>query len=108
MLLSRAVMLLNSTEGVVWALKLLIFSMKETPRRKVTDTSSLTKISTDQLGNRMVVTGAFGQIFKDDGTVFSPHRMLHDPSTLQLPSADTHTHTHTGPYADNFGHLQDD
>jgi hypothetical protein len=40
----------------------------ETPRRRITVTSSLKGISTDQLENRVAVRGgqAFGQIFKDD------------------------------------------
>jgi hypothetical protein len=31
--------------------------MKETPRRRITATSSFHEISTDQLGNRVVVRG---------------------------------------------------
>ncbi len=58
--------------------------MKETPRRGVTAMSSLNEISTDQLGNSVVVRGevhfdyvlpfiqqASGQIFKDDMNCFS-------------------------------------
>jgi hypothetical protein len=55
--------------------------MKEIPRRK-TVTSSLDEISTNHLGKRVVVReggiilhppfySRLGQIFKDDGTVFS-------------------------------------
>jgi hypothetical protein len=47
-----AVMLLNSTGGGGMGPETIDFSMKETPRRRITDTSSLIKISTDQLGNR--------------------------------------------------------
>jgi hypothetical protein len=64
-----------------------VVPMKETPRRRITVTSSVDKVSTDQLGNRVVVRGrginpptptpfystvqqASGQIFKDDGAVF--------------------------------------
>jgi hypothetical protein len=51
--------------------------MKETPSRRITVTSSLEELSTNQLGNRVVVRGggvtvhpflqqASGKIYKDD------------------------------------------
>jgi hypothetical protein len=45
----------------------------ETPTRRITVTSSLNRISTDLLQNRVAVRGgqAFGQIFKDDVNGFS-------------------------------------
>ncbi len=87
------------------------FSMKETPRRRVTVTSSLAKIYTDQPGKEWLWWGLLDRYIKTTGTVFSPPRifaswLLHPPPTLQLPSADTHTHT--GPYADNSGPFRDD
>jgi hypothetical protein len=48
--------------------KIINFSMKET------DTSSLTKISTDQLGKRVVIWGLLDRYIKTTGTVFSPPR----------------------------------
>jgi len=44
--------------------------MKGTPRRRITDTSSLTKKNTDQLGNRMMVMGAEDIYFKTMEAVF--------------------------------------
>jgi hypothetical protein len=51
--------------------------MKETPRRSSTVTSSLTEISTDQLGNRVVVRG-----------VTSPESSLH-PFLQKSPNLKT-------------------
>jgi hypothetical protein len=59
--------------------------MKETPMRRITATSSLNEISTDQLGNRLGMRGecvtppvphpflqqASGQLFEDDVDGFS-------------------------------------
>jgi hypothetical protein len=46
--------------------------MKETPRRRITVTSSLNEISTDQLGNIVVFQQqSSGYIFKDDVNGFS-------------------------------------
>jgi hypothetical protein len=50
--------------------------MKETQRRRITVTSSLTEISRDQLGKRVVVEEASGQIFKDDVNGFPSSRIL--------------------------------
>jgi hypothetical protein len=65
-----------------------VIVIKETPRRRITVTSSLNEIATEQMGNRMVVRGvgvtpgysarsqpflqqASGQVYKDDVTGFS-------------------------------------
>jgi hypothetical protein len=58
--------------------------MEETPRRRLTDTSSLIEISTDQLGNNVVVreeslslpTVGVWTYIKDDVNGFSPSRIF--------------------------------
>jgi hypothetical protein len=58
----------------------------ETPRRRITVTSSLIEVSTNQLENGVVVRGGqtFGQIFKDDVNGFSS---TSDISFMQLMMA---------------------
>jgi hypothetical protein len=75
----------NIIRGVLYDYE-TVSSMKETSRRRITVTSSLNEISTDQLRNRVVTGGGITPIpfysrlldgiFKDDVNVFPPPRIF--------------------------------